>query len=113
MSDLMRIGPELAPGADQFASHTQSTRLIGHTVDAELDATLWRLVSGDLTLSDLTPALRDWWVVAAEFGRQTANTDRIDRLTYERDLWYACYANGWTPGEYMRRHTDALWEVAA
>lgn len=110
MSGPMRIGPELlTPGADQFASHLHDTRLIGHTVDAELDATLWRLVGGDLTLSDVTFALRDWWAVAAEFGRQTANTDRIERLEWERDYWYY-RANGGS--HYYAHATNRLWEEA-
>ena len=85
---------------------------IGHTVDAELDATLWRLVAGEIELTDCTGAIQELWAVAAEQGRQLANLDRIERLTYERDLWYACYANGWTPGEYMRRRTAAMWAEA-
>lgn len=85
---------------------------IGASVDAQLDATLWALVDGSIELTDCTPAIQDLWAVAAEQGRQSANLDRIERLTYERDLWYACYANGWTPGEYLRRRTAALWAEA-
>lgn len=85
---------------------------IGASVDAELDATLWRLVGGEIGLSDCTPALQAWWCVAAEAGRQSASRDEIEQLTRDRDRWYACYANGWTPGEYLRRQTDALWDAA-
>jgi hypothetical protein len=86
---------------------------IGHTVDAELDATLWKLVAGEIQLSDCTGAIQDLWAVAAEQGRTLANRDRIERLTYERDMFYALWANGWTLGEYMRRRTEALWAEAA
>jgi hypothetical protein len=86
---------------------------IGASVDAQLDATLWGLVGGSIELSDCTPAIQDLWAVAAEQGRKSATREDLERLTYERDLWYACYANGWTPGEYMRRRTAALWAEAS
>jgi hypothetical protein len=98
--------------SQNFNSGGSSISRIGHTVDAVLEETLWRLVRAEIGLQDLTPALQDWWCVAAEQGRTLSNRDEIDRLTHERDLWYACYANGWTPGEYLRRRTDALWAEA-
>jgi hypothetical protein len=88
------------------------TARIGASVDAELDATLWRLVAGEIELTDCTGAIQDLWAVAAEQGRQLANLDRIERLTHERDMFYALWANGWTLGEYMRRRTAALWTEA-
>ncbi len=85
---------------------------IGASVDAQLDATLWGLVDGSIQLSDCCGAIQDLWAVAAEQGRQSANLDRIERLTHERDMFYACWANGWTLGEYRRRRTEALWAEA-
>lgn len=82
---------------------------IGASVDAQLDATLWGLVDGSIQLSDCCGAIQDLWAVAAEQGRKSANRDEIEHLTRDRDRWYVCWANGWTPGEYLRRQTAALW----
>lgn len=83
---------------------------IGHTVDAVLEETLWRLVRAEIGLQDLTPALQDWWCVAAEQGRTLANRDEIDRLRFERDFWYFRANN---PGkDFYRVATARLWAEA-
>jgi hypothetical protein len=99
-------------GGSQETTCAPSIPRIGYTVDAVLEQTLWRLVGGELSLFDLTPALQSWWVVAAEEGRKSATRDEIEHITRDRDRWYVCWANGWTPGEYLRRQTAALWAEA-
>lgn len=106
-------GPGLATEArETLTDSLQLTGRIGHTVDAALEVALWKLVSGEYSLSDFSPAFQSMWCVAADQGRASANRDEIERLTWERDLWFGCYTNGWTPGEYMRRQTSAMWAEA-
>jgi hypothetical protein len=83
---------------------------IGHTVDAVLEETLWRLIRAEISLFDLTPALQSWWVVAAEEGRKSANSDRIERLEWLASYWYFRATN---PGvDYYRAATERLWQEA-
>ncbi|MGV3714343.1 hypothetical protein [Pseudolysinimonas sp.] len=85
-------------------------RRIGASVESELERELWRLTGGETTLNDYTPALQAWWVVAAEFGRQTANRGEIERLEFLVD-WYAFKAAN--PGRnYYAHATNRLWEEA-
>ena len=37
----------------------------------------------------------------------------IDRLNYEADLWFYCYANHKTPADYYRHQTTQLWAEAS
>lgn len=41
-------------------------------------------------------------------GRESLTPD-LERVRWERDLWFFCYTNGKTPADFMRAHTDALW----
>jgi hypothetical protein len=77
-----------------------------------LQDTLWRLLRGEIELHNLSAGLQAWYVAGANVHGSTCCQAEIDRLTRERDMWYACYANRWTPGEYRRRQTDALWAEA-
>jgi hypothetical protein len=66
--------------------------LIGASVDAELDATLWRLVNGEIAIHDLTPALAAWWHVAHYFGEQSCQKE-IRRLNRQLDRQYVAMWN--------------------
>lgn len=100
--------------ADQNGrSLTSSVPPVGATVETQLDRVLWQLLSGSLELHHLTPALQGWYMAGYINGSQTANQHRIDRLTYERDLFYFLFANpGKKPGDYYTHQTNALWEEA-
>jgi hypothetical protein len=58
--------------------------LIGATIERHLETVLWRLVDGDLDLTDLAPALRAWWLVAYDQGRASRQPE-VDRLSAECD----------------------------
>lgn len=86
---------------------------IGHTVDAVLQDTLWKLIAGEIEMHHLSPGLSAWFMAGANVHGENCCQAEIERLTRERDYWYCLYANGWTPGEYLRRQTAALWTEAA
>lgn len=93
---------------------TSSISRIGHTVDAVLEDLLWRLIDGELQLTDFSTAFQLFWCLAADQGRASANRDEIERLTYERDLWHYVALNpGKRPGDFRRAHEDALWSERA
>lgn len=62
---------------------------VGHTVERQLDTTLWLLLNGDLGLQDLTPALAGFYSIGFADGQDSlrarlqTETDTADRL-YER-----------------------------
>ena len=37
----------------------------------------------------------------------------VDRLNYEADLWFYCYANRKRPGDYYTHQTNQLWAEAS
>ena len=37
----------------------------------------------------------------------------IDRLNYEADLWFYCYANRKRPGDFYTHQTNQLWAEAS
>jgi hypothetical protein len=93
-----------------LAEDNSSISRIGHTVDAVLEDLVWKLIDGQLGLQDFSPAFQLMWCLAADQGRASANRDEIERLTYERDLWYYVANNpGKRPRDFHRAHTDALW----
>lgn len=97
-------------GASESSTRTRTIHRIGETVDRQIKESLWRLLRGEIEFHHITPGLSAWYMAGANVHGASCCQDEIDRLTRERDMWYACYANRWTPGEYMRRQTDALWD---
>lgn len=88
-------------------------RRIGASVESELERELWRLVVGDRSLRDFTPALQAWWTIAYEEGRRSSVREAVEGLRFSRDLWYFVANNpGKTPADYYARCTDALWSEA-
>jgi hypothetical protein len=56
--------------------------------------------------------LRALYLLGTIHGEQSQR-ERIERLTYERDVWYFCANNrGKKPGDFMRAQTTALWGQA-
>lgn len=47
------------------------------------------------------------WAVGYESREGT-----VERLRWERDLWYFCYTNRKTPAEFYRHATNELWNEA-
>jgi hypothetical protein len=62
-------------------------RLIGATVDDHLEATLWRLVAGEIGLHQLTPALAGFWSLAYDQGRASRQAE-LDRANADADRYY-------------------------
>lgn len=100
-------------GETDTTTQDHTVHRIGASVDAVIEATLWRLLNSEIEFKDVTPGLTAWFMAGANLHGDICCQATIDRLRAERDMWFACYSNRWTPGEYMRRRTDALWEVAA
>lgn len=107
-----RPNGEIEASEDLRGSKSNSTAPIGSTVEKQLSETLWQLITGEVELHELTPALLGWWSLAYDAGRQSLR-NRIDRLEWERDLWYYCANNkGKRPSDYWNHQTDALWAKA-
>lgn len=69
---------------------------ISATVEDQLDRILWQLITGDIELHQLTPALAAWWTLAHESGRQSRQAE-IDRLEHTADRLFAAAARGGVP----------------
>lgn len=71
------------------------------------------LIMAEVELHQLSPALLEFWMYAYETGRSVARQEEIDRLTWERDLWYFVANNkGKRPGDFYAAGTDRLWAEA-
>lgn len=94
-----------------------SRRLIGASVEDDLDAVLWQLVDGEVELHQLTPGLAGFWSLAydqgrasrqAEIDRANADADRYYRAAYDSlalrnqrfDVAAARYWNEWLDGQH-------------
>lgn len=73
------------------------------------------LMLGVVELHQLSPALLQFWSFghSAGFTAGLASREGIDRLQWERDLWFFCYSNKKTPREYYSHLTSALWLEAS
>lgn len=74
------------------------------------------LIVGIVELHQLTPALLQFWTFAFEDGRAVglASREGLDRLTFERNLWfYVANNKGARPGDFFTHLTDKLWEASA
>jgi hypothetical protein len=52
-----------------------------------MDATLWRLISGEIGLRDLTPALAGFYTLGFDAGRASLTTE-LDQACSDRDRYY-------------------------
>lgn len=75
------------------ANSAEPAPLIGATVEKPLDRILWQVLSGDVELYQLTPALVAWWTLAHNTGRVSRQAE-IDRLNSENDR---LYQRAWNP----------------
>lgn len=64
-----------------------STGLVGHTVERQLDAALWRLVTGEIGLQDCTGALVGWYSVGFTHGQESLQPE-LEQTEAERDTLY-------------------------
>jgi hypothetical protein len=69
------------------------------------------LAWGRLSLPELPRALRTVYFAGFADGEQSQR-EQLDRLRYERDLWYFCVNNRKKPGDYLRHQTSELWRLA-
>lgn len=74
-------------------SDTNSTGLVGHTVEKQLDGSLWRLVLGELGLQDLTPALRGFYSIGFAHGQESMRRP-LDQAEADRDRYYERWQHG-------------------
>ena len=105
-----------ANGAISKQDDTSTIPLIGATVEAQLQSVADRLMLGEIQLNECTPAIGAVWTYAFEAGRRVHGPDcqhKLDRLAWERDLWYFCANNpGKPPSDFYRAATAALWDEA-
>lgn len=78
---------EALGGTESILQDTSDTRLIGHTVERQVDSTLWLLVRGEIELHQLTPALAGLYHVGYMDGRAAMQPD-LDRAIADRDRFY-------------------------
>ncbi|MBF4568779.1 hypothetical protein ITJ57_08340 [Plantibacter sp. VKM Ac-2880] len=86
------------------AQHTP--KLVGASVETELEATLWRLMDGSIAIWQLTPALAAWWHVAYAAGAQSLG-DHLDQAQADADRYYELAMNpGKSLSEMKQRRID-------
>ena len=72
------------------------------------------LMLAEVELHQLSPALLEFYTYAFEAGRSVSRQDEIDRLRWERDLWYFVASNkGKRPGDFYTHQTNQLWAEAS
>lgn len=122
MTETKRISPsrlteadvKQAGGLDSKISENQPHARIGATVEKALDATLWRLVTGEIGLQDCTSAIVGLYAIGFEHGRQSV-LPLLERAQDERDRYYERWQN---PGKEltdmrlrrMRENAADYWE---
>lgn len=85
---------------------TAEAVIASYAVDLVLDRLqFWQLPNG----------LQEFYTYAFEAGRTVGLESRegVDRLRFERDLWFFCYSNRKTPRDFRNHQTDALWIEAS
>ncbi|HEY5224961.1 MAG TPA: hypothetical protein VIJ18_18175 [Microbacteriaceae bacterium] len=103
-----------AGGLNSSVSDTHDkTALIGSTVEKSVDATLWKLVLGQIGLHDLTPALAAFWTLGHASGIASCRA-QIARLENEADRLYVQAFNPKDRAKLIRERMDAAaadyWE---
>ena len=83
-------------------------RLIGASVDTELEATLWRLMDGSIEIWQLTPALAAWWHVAYDSGAGSLRQD-VAQATSDADRYYELAMN---PGKSLSEQKQRRIDIA-
>lgn len=87
----------ISPEVTSVLGNVGRPALIGATVEKPLDASLWRMVTGEICLHDLTPALAGFYSVGFEDGRQSL-AHELAKAENERDTFYERWAN---PGKEL------------
>lgn len=91
--------------------------LVGATVERQLDASLWRLVQGEVGLHDLTPALVGFYSIGFAHGQDSLRPE-LERAQHDRDTYYERWTN---PGQLltdvrlrrMREAAEEWWQEMA
>jgi hypothetical protein len=92
--------------------HYAAPLKISDTADRLIESWADQLARGRLSIPDMPASLRALYLLGTIHGEQS-QSERIDRLTYERDVWYFCANNrGKKPGDYLRHQTSQLWNLA-
>lgn len=82
---------------------------VGASVDAQLEDVANRLALGEYELSECGTGIQALYVYAYSAGAKSQIT-KIERLTWERDLYYFLTCNPkMTGADYYKRLTDQLW----
>lgn len=92
---------------------THSTGLVGHTVEKQLDASLWRLVIGEIGLHDCTPALAGWFSIGFAYGQESMQP-KLEQVEDERNQLYERLHHGKDLPDVrlrrMRAAADEYWQ---
>ncbi|MEB0265899.1 hypothetical protein [Cryobacterium sp. 10I5] len=80
----------------EHSNPAKPAALIGATVEKALDATLWRLKSGELRLEQLTPALAAFYTIGHSDG-MAQMLYRLQQVEADRDRYYRAAFNPRTP----------------
>lgn len=111
---------DLAGSGDHLTRYPRRIWLTGHA-ESYIAQLADDLALGNVELSQLSPALRQFYVYASEDGYlhghaagvATARAE-IERLTWEANLWYWCANNPRKkPGDYYRHLEAELWREAS
>lgn len=89
----------------QTRNTSEPASLVGSTVEKALDATLWRLKSGDIRLEELTPALMGFYTLGHADGIALMARE-LQQCAADRDRYYSAAFNPREPITIGKSYAD-------
>jgi len=112
------VGTEAIQKLAGELTDTNSTKRLGiirisDAAEAYINDLASELAIGAVELWQLPPSLFAFYSFAWADGNASAAAPELERLRWERDLWYFCANNrGKRPSDFYRQHTNELWAEA-
>ena len=104
LEDQLRRSTSTVPATHPYPAKIR----LSDTADSYMSALAVNLTLAAVELHQLPDSLMEFHTYAFEDGRASRQAE-IDRLRWERDLYYFCFANKKRPGDYYTHQTNQLW----
>jgi hypothetical protein len=92
------------------------TIVLSDGAESYLDQLAIDLALGNVETRQLSRALSQFYWLAWACGHASHDSEcaaQLDRMRWERDLWYFCNANRKSPSDFYAAATSALWVEGA